>query len=182
MHSCPQRSAPSPQRLKLDPLMLHVPTLHHRRKSPQRLLLPLPTSLRGTPTLSTFSRLTSARQIAHGSAHFDPASSGVLRGRRFFLPVASLEDFLEFRRSLGIAHNFLFSPAPPFTPLSTAAFSDLLRWAFQRAGIVAPPGSTRHVSFSDAFARGAGVSDCLAAGDWIGFRTFFRHYHRPCDK
>ena len=95
-------------------------------------------------------------------------------------PVAALEDFLQFRRSKGVSHDFLFSSAfPPHAPLSTQAFSDLLRWSFRRAGIVAPPGSTRAVSVSDAFARGASVTDCLAAGDWSGARTFFSHYLRP---
>ena len=95
-------------------------------------------------------------------------------------PVAALEDFLGFRRSLAISHDFLFSSSSsPYAPLSTAAFSDLLRWSFQRAGIAAPPGSTRSVSVSDAFARGVGVQDCLEAGDWSGASTFFRHYLRP---
>ena len=35
------------------------------------------------------------------------------------------------------------------------------------------------VSVSDAFARGVGVQDCLAAGDWSCARTFFRHYLQP---
>ena len=70
----------------------------------------------------------------------------------------------------------------PFSPLSTKAFSELLRWASGRANIDAPPGSTCHISVSDALARGANVSDCLAAGDWTGVQTFFRHYLRPrCD-
>ena len=94
-------------------------------------------------------------------------------------PVASLEEFLESRRSLHIAHDSLFCSSSPHSPISTASFSDLLRWTFRRAGISAPPGSTRSISVSDAFARGVGVQDCLAAGDWSGARTFFRHYLRP---
>ena len=50
-----------------------------------------------------------------------------------------------------------------------------------RSSLVAPPGSTRHISVSDAFARGAAVQDCLAAGDWTGVQIFFitRHYLCP---
>ena len=73
-----------------------------------------------------------------GPAHSGPAFSG---GVVSLCPVASLEDFLEFWCSHGVRHDFLSSP---FSPLSTAAFSELLRWAFRRAGIDAP-GSTRHV-------------------------------------
>ena len=106
-----------------------------------------------------------------------PAFSG---GDASLCPVSALEDFLSFRRSLAIAHDYLFSSTtPPFSPLSTATFSGLLRWSFRRAGVDAPPSSTRHISVSDAFARGAGVQDCLAAGDWTGVQSFFRHYLRP---
>ena len=45
-----------------------------------------------------------------------PAFSG---DNVFLCPVASLEDLLEFRRSLGIARSYLFSPSP-FTPSLTA--------------------------------------------------------------
>ena len=107
-----------------------------------------------------------------GLAHSGPAFSG---GVVSLCPVASLEDFLEFWCSHGVRHDFLSSP---FSPLSTAAFSELLRWAFRRANINAP-GSTRHISVSDTLARGANVSDCLAAGDWTGVQTFFRHYLQP---
>ena len=63
-------------------------------------------------------------------------------------PVASLKEFLESRRSLGISHHSLFSsPTPPFSPFSTVAFLDLLRWSFCHAGIAAPPGSTSCLSF-----------------------------------
>ena len=95
-------------------------------------------------------------------------------------PVASLEDFLLFRRALAIPHDSLFSAdSSPYPPLNTASFSNLLRWAFRRAGIDATPGSTRSISVSDAFARGVGVQECLVAGDWSGANTFFRHYLRP---
>ena len=94
-----------------------------------------------------------------------PAYSG---GDVSLCPIASLEEFLDFRRSLRIPHDFLFFFSSIF-----AFVNELLRWAFRRANIVAPPGSTCHVS--DALACGAGVSDCLAAGDWTGVQTFFRH-------
>lgn len=79
----------------------------------QRRLCPLPpvlTEQDGSPRSS-------------GSAHSDPASSGVFWRRRHvsLCPIASLEDFLDFRCSLGILHNFFFSP------FSTSVFSELLR-------------------------------------------------------
>ena len=71
-------------------------------------------------------------------------------------PVEALRELLRFRSKLHLSHDFIFtSCAPPFKPLSTAAFSDLLRACFRRAGISAPPGSTRAISVLDAFARGA---------------------------
>ena len=94
-------------------------------------------------------------------------------------PVAALERLLQQRRDKGISHDFLFSSSsPPHSPLDTSGFSDLLRASFRRAGIVAPPGSTRAISVSDAFARGSSLDDVLQAGDWSSARTFFRHYCR----
>ena len=105
-----------------------------------------------------------------------PAPSGDVS----LCPVASVESLLRRRRDLGVEHDFLFSsPSPPHRPIEAAEFSELLRWSFRSAGISAPPGSTRATSVSDAFARGVNVSDILAAGDWSGSRTFFRHYLRP---
>ena len=89
-------------------------------------------------------------------------------------PLASLEDFLEFRRSRGRARLSLFSFF--FYAFINCCVIKLLRWAFRRPGIIAPPSSTHHVSVLDAFNRGAGVSGCLAVGDWTGVGTFFRHY------
>ena len=94
-------------------------------------------------------------------------------------PVAALERLLEKRRDLNIEHDFIFSSVnPPHPPLTVAGFSDLIRDSFRRADIAAPPGSTRSISVSDAFARGASVGDVLLAGDWTCARTFFRHYCR----
>ena len=94
-------------------------------------------------------------------------------------PVEALSELLRFRSKLHLSHDFIFtSCAPPFKPLSTAAFSDLLRACFQRAGISAPPGSTRAISVSDAFARGASIDEVLHAGDWSSASTFFAHYLR----
>ena len=93
-------------------------------------------------------------------------------------PVEALQELLRFRAKLHLSHDFLFtSCAPPFNPLSTAAFSDL-RACFQRADISAPPGSYRAISESDAFARGASIDEVLHAGDWSSAATFFAHYLR----
>ena len=95
-------------------------------------------------------------------------------------PVASLEDLLRSRDAMGVRHAYVFSSsAPPHDPISVSSFSGLLRWAFQRAGISAPPGSTRAISVSDAVARGVSVEEALRAGDWSGAGTFYRHYLRP---
>ena len=95
-------------------------------------------------------------------------------------PVSALEALLRWRISVGVSHNYVFSsPTPPHSPISVSAFSSLLRWAFCQAGVNAPPGSTRHISVSDAFARGASLEQVLRAGDWSNAQTFFRHYLRP---
>ena len=95
-------------------------------------------------------------------------------------PVSALEQLLQRRRELGIAHDFIFCDFhAPYSPISTTAFSDRLRWALRRAGISAPPGSTRSVSVSDAFARGVDIQTVLHAGDWSRAQTFYRHYLRP---
>ena len=95
-------------------------------------------------------------------------------------PVVAVERLLVARRSAGVSHEYLFSsPSPPFLPISTPDFSNLIRWAFRRAGVSAPPGSTRAISVSDAVAQGVSISDALLAGDWSGAQTFFRHYLRP---
>ena len=95
-------------------------------------------------------------------------------------PVASLEELLRSRAALGIRHDYVFSSSlAPHDPISVASFSGLLRWAFRRAGIAAPPGSTRAISVSDAVARGVSIEEALRAGDWSGAGTFYRHYLRP---
>ena len=95
-------------------------------------------------------------------------------------PVATLEALLQKRRELDIGHDFLFSSASsPHVPISVSGFSALLKSSFRRAGISAPPGSTRSISVSDAFARGASIDQVLLAGDWSAHQTFFRHYLRP---
>ena len=95
-------------------------------------------------------------------------------------PVSALEALLRWRTSVDVSHNFVFSsPTPPHSLISVSAFSNLLRWAFRQAGVNAPPGSTRHVSVSDAFARGANLEEVLRAGDWSRAQTLFRHYLRP---
>ena len=95
-------------------------------------------------------------------------------------PVAALEDLLRSRTALGIRHVHIFSSlSPPHGPISVSSFSDLIRWAFRQAGVAAPPGSTRHISVSDAVARGVSIDEALRAGDWSGAGTFFRHYFRP---
>ena len=95
-------------------------------------------------------------------------------------PVAALEALLLKRRDLDIQHDFVFSSSSSSrTPISVAGFSSLLRSCFRRANIVAPPGSTRAMSVSDAFARGVSIDAVLMAGDWSAAQTFFRHYLRP---
>ena len=95
-------------------------------------------------------------------------------------PVEALEALLAKRRELDISHDFVFSSASsPHVPISVAGFSALLRSSLRRAGISAPPGSTRSISVSDAFARGANIDAVLLAGDWSAAQTFYRHYLRP---
>ena len=95
-------------------------------------------------------------------------------------PVAALEALLQKRRDLDIPHDYVFSSSSsPFTPISVSGFSALLRSSLRRAGISAPPGSTRSISVSDAFARGVSIDAVLLAGDWSAAQTFFRHYLRP---
>ena len=95
-------------------------------------------------------------------------------------PLASLEHLLRLREENNIQHDYVFSAsAPPHPPIDTAGFSSLIRASFKRAGIAAPPGSTRSISVSDAFARGSSVDQVLQAGDWSNARTFFTFYGRP---
>ena len=110
-------------------------------------------SLLSTPTVR-FLPSQDRSPRSYGSPHSYLASSGVLWRQRFSLPRRLSKIVWNFG-ALGIPHNFLFS-SPPFTPLSTTPFSELLRWAFRLANIDAPPGSTRHIL--DVLARGAGVS------------------------
>ena len=95
-------------------------------------------------------------------------------------PVTALEDLLRFRHDLHLSHDYVFCQfKSPFLKVSTASFSRRLAWALRRAGIDAPPGSTRSISVSDAFARGVDLAAILDAGDWSGAQTFYRHYLRP---
>ena len=94
-------------------------------------------------------------------------------------PVVVLEAYLRRRAELHVAHDFIFCGfRSPRDPISTTVFSDRLRWVMRQSGIVAPPGSTRATSVSDAFARGEDLATVLRAGDWTRARTFFRHYLR----
>ena len=95
-------------------------------------------------------------------------------------PVAALEDFLAVRRPLTASHDYLFCDfRPPHSKISTPAFARRLTWCLSKAGISAPPGSTRATSVSEAFRRGVAIPEILRAGDWSGASTFFRHYLRP---
>ena len=95
-------------------------------------------------------------------------------------PVAALEDFLVVRRSLTDSHDYVFCDfRPPHSKISTPAFARRLTWCLRKAGITAPPGSTRATSVSEAFRRGIAIPEILRAGDWSGASTFFRHYLRP---
>ena len=94
--------------------------------------------------------------------------------------VKALEDLLRIRSTLQLDHNYVFFQfKPPYEKVSSATFSQRLAWALKSAGISAPPGSTRSVSVSDAFACGVDLESILRAGDWSGARTFYRHYLRP---
>ena len=93
--------------------------------------------------------------------------------------VVVLKAYLHRRTELHVAHDFVFCGfRAPRDPISTAAFSDRLRWVMRHSGIIAPPGSTRATSVSDAFARGDDLAAVLRAGDWARAGTFFRHYLR----
>ena len=95
-------------------------------------------------------------------------------------PVASIDALLQARQDLGIRHDYVFCDfLHPHAQISAAAFARRLAWPLRRAGISAPPSSTRSVSVSDAFARGVDLAAILNAGDWSGAQTFFRHYLRP---
>ena len=94
--------------------------------------------------------------------------------------VKALEDLLRMRSTLDLDHDFIFFQFKrPYERVSSATFSQRLAWALKAAGISAPPGSTRSVSVSDAFARGVDLDSILRAGDWSGAQTFYRHYLRP---
>ena len=94
--------------------------------------------------------------------------------------VKALEDLLRIRSTLNLDHNYVFFQFKrPYEKVSSAAFSQRLAWALKSAGIAAPPGSTRSISVSDAFARGVDLDSILRAGDWSGAQTFYRHYLRP---
>ena len=95
-------------------------------------------------------------------------------------PVLALEGFLAVRRPLSTSHDYVFCDfRHPHRPISASAFASRLSWCLRKAGISAPPGSTRATSVSDAFKRGVDISEILRAGDWSGASTFFRHYLRP---
>ena len=97
-----------------------------------------------------------------------------------FCPVSSLDALLRMRQELGIRHDYVFCDfRHPHAKISSAAFARRLAWPLRRAGISAPPSSTRSVSVSDAFARGVDLEAILNAGDWSGAQTFYRHYLRP---
>ena len=94
-------------------------------------------------------------------------------------PVRSTEQLVAARSTLDINHDFLFcADSAPFAPLSTPAFSRRISWVLRRAGISAPPGSTRAMSTSAAFSGSLDLSAILRAGDWSGADTFFRFYCR----
>ena len=87
-------------------------------------------------------------------------------------PVNALEDYLLFRSSLALRHDYLFVKLSfPYAPLSTSSFSSHISALFRSAGIHAPPGSTRAMSVSHAFASGSSLDSILRAGDWSGAQT-----------
>ena len=73
-------------------------------------------------------------------------------------PVVALESLLLLRISLNIAHDHIFSmPHPPFVQIDVGHLSSFIKECFRHAGASAPPGSTRSISVSDAFAKGASI-------------------------
>ena len=95
-------------------------------------------------------------------------------------PVETLETLLQMRHELSFGHDYIFCQfRHPYKKVSTSSFSKRLSWALRYAGITAPPGSTRAVSVSNAFARGMDMATILDAGDWSSAQTFYRHYLRP---
>ena len=124
------------------------------------------------------SRLSKTDRQRHLGAAFSiarlPASSDAS-----VCPVEVLEAYLRRRAELHVQHDYVFCAfRSPRDPITTAAFSDRLRWVMRHSGIVAPPGSTRATSVLDAFARGDDLAAVLRAGDWARAGTFFRHYLR----
>ena len=82
-----------------------------------------------------------------GSAFFDSVFGGCIH-----LSHQGVGD-LHRREELHIAHDYVFCGfGSPHDPISTALFSDRLRWVVHRSGIVASLGSKRAVYILDAFA------------------------------
>ena len=108
-----------------------------------------------------------------------PISVYRLSADPFICPVSNVELLLQLRQGLDISHDFLFhEDKSPFQPLSVAAFSRRISWVLDRAGIAAPPGSTRAMSTSSAFSKGLDLDAILRAGNWAGADVFFRFYCR----
>ena len=94
-------------------------------------------------------------------------------------PVVATEQLIAARAPLAINHDYLFcAESAPYAPLSTSAFSRRISWILMRAGVSAPPGSTRAMSVSAAFSGSLDLGAILRAGDWSGAETFFRFYCR----
>ena len=87
-----------------------------------------------------------------------------------------LEAYLRRWTELLIAHDYVFCGfRASRDPISTAVFSERLRWVLRQSGVVAPPGSTRATSVSDALAGGEGLATVLHAGVWSRAWAIFRH-------
>ena len=96
---------------------------------------------------------------------------------RSICPVDAVRHILSERRRLEISHSQLFFDwNAPFEPMDTLKFSRCIKWCLDQAGIQAPPGSTRSIASSVAYARGASIGDVLGLGDWSSSQTFFRFY------
>ena len=130
-----------------------------------------PTSARFVPSL--LSKTDKAGRMGK------PISVYRLSADPFICPVSNVELLLQLRQGLDISHDFLFhEDKSPFQPLSVAAFSRRISWVLDRAGIAAPPGSTRAMSTSSAFSKGLDLDAILRAGNWAGADVFFRFYCR----
>jgi hypothetical protein len=105
-----------------------------------------------------------------------PLPSTSNHGRRICVcPVETIRLILKERDRLRLQHSAVFfSWTFPHKPLDAAAFECCIRYCLVKAGIQAPPGSTRSVA---ALAGSSSLEEVLRPGDWTNASTYFRFYH-----